>query len=561
MAPREKLPAAGREDAPTPSAGKPRRSLAPTADTAKSVPAQQSLSLALPVHAEYRDEEIPARQLWLCIHLPSLPLDALNAGDRTSPQAVFEDRQGMRRVLLVNLQAEQEGIFPGLSINAALALAPTLQLEERNRQKEQKRLEQLAAWAERFTSKISIEPPDLLLLEIAGSLRLFGGIEALRERVRGELLRQGCASSVAVAPTPLAATWLARAGENVSIKSMNRLAGALSPLPLRYIGWPDDVRESLKSMGICCLGDCLRLPRQGFARRFGVTRLKDLDRAMGRLPDPRRNYRPPERYVEDYELIEEQSDSELLLEACRHLLSRLERFLTTRQLAAQSVRFSFFHLREEATHLTLGCMQAGRSVRQWFELLALRFERLTLPAPVILIRLQGGRTQPLQAGTDRLHFEGARTRGRSSITHLMERLSARMGEQAVHGVTLVPEHRPHYVWKAVQASSDLKPAIPAENSQRLPELLADKSKTASLLLRRPLWMLREPRPLTTEAGKPAYQGSLKLLEGPERLETGWWDGNGIARDYFVAINPRGMRLWIYRNRKPPTAWYLHGLFG
>lgn len=551
MAPREKLPAAGREDAPTPSA-----------DTAKAHPVQQTLSLAPPVHAEYRDEEIPARQLWLCIHLPSLPLDALNPGDRTVPRAVFEDRQGIRRVLLVSLQAEQEGIFPGLSINAALALAPTLQLEERDPRKEQKRLEQLAAWAERFTSKVSIEPPDLLLLEIAGSLRLFGGIEALRDRVREELLLQHCASSVAVAPTPLAAAWLARAGENVSIKSMNRLAGALGSLPLRYTGWPDDVRESLKGMGICCIGECLRLPRQGFARRFGTARLRDLDRALGRLPDPRRNYRPPERYSEDYELIEEQSDSELLLEACRHLLSRLERFLTTRQLAAQNVRFSFFHLREDATHLTLGCMQAGRSVRQWFELLALRFERLTLPAPVILIRLQGGRTQPLQAGTEKLHFDGTmRTRGRSSITHLMERLSARMGEQSVHGVTLVPEHRPHYVWKAVQAAPDLKPAMPAESTQRLPELLADKSKTASLLLRRPLWMLREPRPLSTSAGKPAYQGALKLLEGPERLETGWWDGNGIARDYFIAVNPRGMRLWIYRNRKPPTAWYLHGLFG
>jgi protein ImuB len=561
MAPQEKFPARGREAAPTPSAGKPPRTPKSSADTAKSPPAQQSLSLAPPVHTESRNEEGPARQLWLCIHLPSLPLDALNVGNRTAPQAVFEDRQGIRRVLLVNLQAEQEGIFPGLSINAALALAPALQLEERNPQKEHKRLRQLAAWAERFTSKVSIEPPEALLLEIAGSLKLFGGLDALRERVRKELFRQGCASSVAVAPTPLAAAWLARAGENVSIKSMNRLAGALGSLPLRYVGWPDDVRESLKGMGICCIGDCLRLPRQGFARRFGTARLRELDRALGRLPDPRRNYRPPERYSEDFELIEEQNDSELLLEACRQLLSRLERFLTTRQLAASRLRFSFFHLREEATHLTLGCMLAGRSVEQWFQLLALRFERLTLPAPVILIRLRAGRTQPLQAATGRLHFDGTRARGHLSITHLMERLSARMGEQSVHGMTLVPEHRPHYVWKAVQASPDLKPAIPADDSQRLPALLADKSKTPGLLLRRPLWMLREPRPLPAEAGKPTYQGSLRLLEGPERLETGWWDGNGIARDYFVAINPRGMRLWIYRNRKPPAAWYLHGLFG
>jgi len=96
-------------------------------------------------------------------------------------------------------------------------------------------------------------------------------------------------------------------------------------------------------------------------------------------------------------------------------------------------------------------------------------------------------------------------------------------------------------------------------------LLADKT-TNSLAankreLYRPLWMLPEPALLPVEQGYPLHYGRLHILEGPERLETGWWDENGITRDYFTAINPRGMRLWVFRSRDRNACWYLHGFFG
>jgi len=95
-------------------------------------------------------------------------------------------------------------------------------------------------------------------------------------------------------------------------------------------------------------------------------------------------------------------------------------------------------------------------------------------------------------------------------------------------------------------------------------LLAGIRRTNSLVLQRPLWMLQKPELLRTEQGLPCYEGKLKLLSGPERLETGWWDDDGIARDYFVASNPRGVRLWVYRDRGKDShrrLWYLHGMFG
>ena len=532
--------------------------------------AQQSLALASPELPRRKNPPVYANrsrvtQLWLCIHFPSLPLEALNARKDAVAEAVFENQQGNRRILMADARAVELGITPGQSLNAALALVPALRLEERNAEEERRVLERMAGWAERFTSIVSMEPPDLLLLEIRGSLQLFGDIEALRQQVEDGLRSQGFRPSIAVAPTVLGSAWLARAGAKASVLDRRNLAGTLSPLPLHCLAWPESVRESLHGMGVYCIGDCLRLPRQGFARRFGAARLLQLDRALGRLPDPRRSYRAPQRFCEECDLPEEQSDSELLLQACRQLLSRLERFLTTRQIEVRHVQFSFYHLQSAATHLTLGCRQAGRKSGQWFELLSIRFERLALPAPVIAIRLRSGAPQALQADEEDL-FETNRQRQRASIDHLKERLSARIGDDCVHGVTTVAEHRPQYAWNTAGAEDRRLPpcaAVPAHpQACQSPLLLADMRRTNSLLLRRPLWMLPEPLPLTTDpAGNPEYHGPLELVDGPERLETGWWDGKGIARDYYVATNAKGVHLWIYRNRNRQATWHLHGIFG
>ena len=69
--------------------------------------------------------------------------------------------------------------------------------------------------------------PDLLLLEIAGSLRLFGGLPSLRQALSRDLRKLGFAAALAIAPTPLAATWLARASRRVCIRDTANLGPVL----------------------------------------------------------------------------------------------------------------------------------------------------------------------------------------------------------------------------------------------------------------------------------------------------------------------------------------------
>ncbi len=538
MAGSGKLPVQAREGgaAPTSKARHKRRA----ADV------QQLLPLAAPAETEPKPAPPPSTErLWFCVYLPELPLDA--SGRRDSPLAVVEDQQGVHRILLANEAATAAGVLPGQSANAALALLPELELEERSTVFEQQTLETLAARLEQFSSFVSIAAQDVLLLEIAGSLRLFGGLKPLRKRIVSELEQLGFAASLAIAPTPLAATWLARANRRACIREIANLTPRLRNLPLHCLDWPPAIHTALTGMGVTSVGDCLRLPREGFAKRFGAGRLIELDRALGRLPDPRASWRAPERFCADYEMTEEQSDRELLLAICKELLEAHEQFLLTRQLGTQRIDFSFYHLKGPATKLTMGFTRPDRSAKRFAVLLAIRFERLSLPEPVIAVRLQGGAAQSLKTESARLSFDRRnRQSERYSMSELAERLAARVGDDAVNGVTTVAEHRPQRAWRPHSLSGNKETVAPAFFGTDL---------------KRPLWLLPEPARLPVEAGLPLHFGRVMLLEGPERLETGWWDDDGIARDYYTAVNPRGMRLWVFRNRGHAADWYLDGIFG
>jgi len=509
---------------------------------------QHALVLHTPLAAPRIPAALPAaaQGLWFCVYLPNLALEA--CGHSADARVVVEEQHGIHRVLLVSAEAAAAGVQAGQSVNAALALLPALQIEERSILREQQAIERLAAWLEQFSSIVCIAARDVLLLEIAGSLRLYGGLPCLRQQLTAGLAQLGFEAALAIAPTPLAATWLARAGRRACIREPSNIAGVLRDLPLACLGWPAAICAALHAMGVTNIGDCLRLPREGFARRFGAQRLLELDRALGRLPDPRACWRAPERFSADYEMIEEQSDCARLLAVCQELLLSMESFLMARQLGTQQLHFSFFHLRAAASQMSVGGAEFECRAGHWFELLRIRFESVLLPAPVIAVRLQAGRSQALQASSGRLVLggRGGPSGRRYSMSQLVDRLVARVGPHAVQSVSTVAEHRPQRAWRL----------------QGMPG--SDVLATLAVMRRnlcRPLWLLSEPALLCAEQGWPLLQGRLILLEGPERLETGWWDEDGIARDYYTAKNPQGLHLWVFCNRSRASGWYLHGLFG
>lgn len=500
-------------------------------------------------------ERTRRRRLWLCLEFPGLPLEIFLDAAAARPAAVIDNARGGYCVQQVNTAAGARGVEAGLPLNAALALCPDLCLKERDRNAEAAALERLAAWAGQFTSLVSIEPPRALLLEVRGSLRLFGGLEGLGETLDTGIATLGFRPRRAVAPTPRAALWLARGADGVVVTEAAALSTRLGGLSLVHTGWPERTLDALREMGVERIGDCLRLPRDGFARRLGQERLADLDRALGRRPEPRTGFRPPEAYAGKLELPAETLDRERLCRGMRRLLAELGGFLRARGGGVQRPVCGFVHAAGPATPLALELSRPTDSAELLEELLAERLERCVFPAPVIELTLESGPVVAVEIAQSVLPGADAHAAAEASDDdrRLVDRLCARLGAAAVRGVSLREDHRPEKAWRYRGVTG----AHPSR--RRFPDAAAEEA--ARDRFDRPLWILERPRPLAVQDGRPWLEGPLTPLAGPERIETGWWDGGDVSRDYFVASNPAGMRLWVYRERRAPHRWFLHGVFG
>jgi len=479
--------------------------------------------------------------LWLCLHLPDLSLEVFTRGrdEDGAPLAVWHGRGSTQHILIVDAAAARLGLTPGMTLAAAHAVAGALLALQRDESLERAALEGVAAWAGRFTPLISLAPPRSLLLEVGSSLTLFGGLRTLRREVDNGARAQGHRPLLACAPTPLAAMLLARSGRGSDVTSTAALPGALADLPLSCLDLPPERLERLARMGVRRFGECLRLPRAGLARRLGGGLVADLDRALGRRPDPRRPYQPPPRFRAALPLPVEVEDTGALLFGANRLLQGLTGYLTARGAGVLGLVLRLNHHRRAATRVRLGLAAPSRDADHLMLLLRERLAAVTLPATVTELVLQSDGMAPLAPQSQAL-FPG----GEASVARdhtLLERLRARLGSDAVRGLRALPEHRPERAW-SYTAGAQPVPAV------ALPPR------------RRPSWLLAAPRPLAVQNGCPCLNGPLALETGPERIESGWWDGGDAARDYFVARDASGARFWIFQDLRAPGRWFLHGIF-
>ena len=432
----------------------------------------------------------------------------------------------------------------------------------------QQDLERLGARAQRLTPRVSLDPPDGLLLEVKGSLHLFGGVAGLSREMVGECSRLRMPCVLALAPTPLAALALARAGRKLggsdsliaasgsppAITDPAQLVGKLSPLPLATLRWPQDTLDRLARIGVRTIGEALRLPRAGFARRFGTAQLQTLDRLTGRASDLKERFEVRARFRRRRELLYELESHAALLAVLEPLLGELGEFLTARQCGVLALECRLRHRAVPPTRCVLRLAAPLADPAQLTALLGERLSALALPEPVRACELRSGPLVSRVLGSGRLWQPGEHGGGvAGQAPELIERLRVRLGAEAVYGLQDVEDHRPEGAWKGrepVMATSAIQSGL--QN---------DPGRNAVNSGRRPLWLLPVPCLLSERDGLPRRRGALRLLGEPERIETGWWDGGEIARDYYVAVDVRGARLWVFREREPPHRWFLHGVFG
>ena len=502
--------------------------------------------------------------LWIALHLPHLPLQALpwSQAEREAllPLAVAEQH----RLLGVNRAARARGVQAGQSTATALALLPELIVMPRDSEREVEQVERLALALAVLTPNLSLMPSGVLL-EVQSSLRLFGGIRKLLRRAR-ELARD-CDLQARIGCAPQAsAAWLLATGQRrlrralqarTTARRLDALPAdalhALLPLAPRQVAL-------MEALGIQRLRDLRALPRAGLQRRFGRELALALDRAYGRAPDPRVWFEPPEQFEIKRELLQRADNAEVLIAAVDALLPALLGWLQLHWRAATVLvlRLGHEHRRRDAgqatdTLLWLQLSSPSRDLAQLALLWRERLQRHALIAPVYEIVLlldasvphagQPGELLPLPGQADGEHIA------------LLDRLAARLGPERVQRWAPLADHRPEKAQQAMAVTA-ATPSRSGSGDAPLPTLP------------RPAWLLPAPLPLTSDLlGRPLdVDAPLVMHSQAERIESGWFDDGLVRRDYHVAEGADHRLRWVYREHRPqpgndPGGWFLHGWFG
>ncbi|MDI9240084.1 DNA polymerase Y family protein [Lysobacter sp. LF1] len=471
--------------------------------------------------------------LWACLQLPHLALDAVlrRVEDPHHPLALVTGPAQLRSLFAVNDAAAEAGLKPGMRLTAAHALCAQVALHEHDPKAQAHSHRFLAAWAYRHSSLVSRQWPGAIVLEASASFRLFGPWPRFEKRLREDLDALGFHHRIALAPTPRAALVFAMLRDGFALSSAEGLPGTLDRVPVRRAALPGDVGERLHRMGVRTLKDLRELPRDGLRRRFGIELLEHLDRLYGDADDPLEYYQPPDHFDARVEMGYEVESHQALLFPLRRLVRDLAVYLSSRDGGVQRFTMRLEH-EEGHTDVPVGMLAAERDATLLMDIARNRLEQASIEKPVVGLRLLAKELPPFVPAARDL-FD---TRPSQAVPwpQLRERLRARLGDDAVYRIAPSGDPRPERAWRRASVDDDAACAMDAP--VRPP---------------RPTWLLPHPVPLRQHA---------RIVSGPERLESGWWDGDDVRRDYYVLETLHGQRAWAFADPGKRDGWMLHGWF-
>jgi protein ImuB len=384
----------------------------------------------------------------------------------------------------------------------------------------------MAMLAYGYSHQVVLAGCDTVLLEIAGSRRLLGSsrtlIDALcrKARQRGFVVRSG------LAPVAAATPLLARHGKHCP--DLSSLKQTLRQTPIADLDILPETKQAMTGCGLYTIGELMHVPVADRTRRFGAHLNDDLAGLFGHRPVPLPTWQPPEHYRQRLELPAATADTGALLFIFRRAIEHLGDWLEVRDHALTQL-----HARLEREDggtpeaLDIGLARPGLDPERLLELIDLKLDRLKLAAPVTGVIVSAETTAAHRPPQSDL-FSGHNRA--DAWPALLDRLNARLGKDGLASLAPVADHRPEKSWTWTT------PGVTAPGNEQRP---------------RPLWLFPEPR--------PCRRDSLQLQQGPERIESGWWDGPECRRDYWIAKDRHGRHLWVFHEHHPGQGWFVHGL--
>ena len=528
----------------------------------------------------------------------------MSAIDEGAPLAAVARIDNAERLVCVDAAAVRLGLAAGLSLADARARHPKLVVVKAEPLEEARLLERLCDLSRRYTPLAALDGRDGLMLDISGVAHLFGGEAALMADCLDRFAGLRITAVAGVASNPRAASALARfsaaktAPEPLSDKDFAKL---FHDLPLAALNLEATIVADMARAGLRRIGDIALRPRAPITARFGTTPMIRLDELKGlarasiapRFPAP--EFCAERRFASPIETIE-------TIEAnlCR-LADDLVALLERRMKGARRIVLELFRVDGEARRIAVGASRPLNEARAIVRLIAEKLasrqeEAIDAGFGIDLMRLSCLIAEPLepsQVAFERAH-EAVRAR---ALAGLIDRLSARLGPQAVTRRALIEAHLPEQAEAATPAALFPSPlagegsgvrgrsavarfdcapdgADPSSGAASPRHLLPQGEKGGPA---RPLRLFVRPEPIEAIAEVPdgpplrfrwrRVLHDVAAVEGPERIAAPWWRRPGApTRDYFRAEDSHGRRFWLYREglwgcETERAKWFVHGLFG
>jgi protein ImuB len=437
-------------------------------------------------------------------------------------------------------------------------------------------LAELAAWCERFSPVVGLDPadePDSLLMDVSGLAHLFGGEESLARTVVGAFQERGWEVRAAIADTVSAAWAVARYACAPPDEETGDLRYSIVPprdpasldgLPVEALRLPEAAIERLQRLGIHRLSQLQGLPRASLAARFGDSLLVRLDQLAGNVSEVIVAPRRLEPLAAQWSFEQATTHHGTIEWVLGELLARVARGLVERGHGAVRVECQLVGRNHRPVVLDLSLYQPSADPQHLVALAKLQLAVLTLSEAVEEIRVAAVATAPRKQRQREL-FASSRRENPAQLAWLVERLSSRLGREQVVRAQLQAEAEIELVCRYMPLTGE--PGRTAFPGRR--DGLGRPSYKLPGPLLRPLRLFEPPRPIEVVGialdGPPAmfhYQRrSYRVARcfGPERIETGWWRGASSRRDYYRVETDSGHRLWLFR-RLQDRKWFVHGEF-
>jgi len=467
--------------------------------------------------------------LWACLYFPQLPIDRQRSEEQINvPTAVIHQQGARKQIMACNHSATELGIACGMALNSAYAIAPNLHVSDYKEDEQQAHLHQLALWAMRYSSWVTPRMPASVLIEIKASLKLFGGLDALLEKLHADAAAQGLQMIAGIAPTSMAAALFAYAGIEEPARSNKAMHRILSNIPVEYLSLDEFTQRGLRQSGIRVLQQLIDIQPAALTRRFGHQCTDLVYKISGTLPDPCPAFVAPDTFSQAFDLPLEAPDTNALSFPLNRLLNALGGYLRAGDHGVKSLDIILYHHRHAPTQVALRFLSATADHAHLLKVAKERLANTILPEPVTRVKIAANELADIERdGKDLLQKSQAQP---TSIQHVFDNLMARLGKDALYTALPDDDHRPEKAWLAAMLETKQPPSEwPA----------------------RPCWLLPEPRRATER---------LQLTTHPERIENGWWGEADVRRDYSIACNEQGSYYWVFSSRQDPHTLYIHGIF-